>query len=810
MKKTFQINLGGVSFNIEEEAYAKLTQYIAALKKYFASYEGSAEIVEDIEARMAEKMYDKNKTAGFVGMDDVKKVIDSMGTLADFEAVKEEEDMAKEVSDESKKNVMGIANAESVKDSPLQSKYYKDGSRKVLGGVLAGLSHKFKVDVVWLRILFLVLSITLLETGPGGFLILAYVICWFVFPTLLDLVDDFSIKKFYRNPEHKVIGGVVAGLAEYLAVDIALLRFVFVLTGIFGIGIVLYVIFWIVAPNANSVTQKMEMKGKPLTIENIESSIKTNSEPGKNTESNIAKVLLFPFRIIGVFFGAFSGILKPVGSVFRILIGVFVFIMGLILVVASLAGTGMFFGIANNQTWLSGHEFFNMIQKDLSPIAGVFGFFMTFVPSAAISIGGLSIISNKKYGNKNFWLTTLILWFSGVIGVASLSSQFAVNFANKEEIIEVQNLKLPADKLILDADVEEFNYNNEQFKFNVRLNLLTSKNNELSLEKSLSATGKTDDIAIANAKGIMYSFSQSDSLLVFDDKFNIKGEKLMREQKVSLKLSIPKGKPFKITDKLANSILANRWDLENKYGINSDDISKYTFSMGDNDEILCADCPKLTEDEKMSLYDNNDNEDVGELNLDNKGEYSKSFQASDFNKVKYGGALKVFIKYADKYSVEAYSVNNKELDNLKIVVNSKSLEISYEDPFSSQNNDVYVLITCPKLEGVDVSGASESKILGFKAMKTFNLSVSGSSSLGLSIETEKLSAGVSGASNVKIKGSVNDLELNASGSSEVDAESMNFKNAEVRASGASDVSIGNVTGNYTGNSTGASKISKRN
>jgi phage shock protein C len=56
-------------------------------------------------------------------------------------------------------------------------------------------------------------------------------------------------KKLYRDENHKVIGGVCAGLADYFGIDVSIVRLVFLLTLILkGGGLLIYVIFWIVLP----------------------------------------------------------------------------------------------------------------------------------------------------------------------------------------------------------------------------------------------------------------------------------------------------------------------------------------------------------------------------------------------------------------------------------------------------------------------------------------------------------------------------------------------------------------------------------
>ena len=98
MKKTISINISGVIFHIEEDGYDKLKNYLASIQQYFSTYEDSQEIVTDIENRIAEKLLAKlkgdDKQSGprqAISFEDVNELIKAMGTVADFEAVEEEE-----------------------------------------------------------------------------------------------------------------------------------------------------------------------------------------------------------------------------------------------------------------------------------------------------------------------------------------------------------------------------------------------------------------------------------------------------------------------------------------------------------------------------------------------------------------------------------------------------------------------------------------------------------------------------------------------------------------------------------------------
>lgn len=94
--------------------------------------------------------------------------------------------------------------------------------------------------------------------GPlSGFTFLLYIACWVSFPGSDALEEDKNIKKFYRNPDQKVVGGVAAGVAAYFGVDLGVVRFIWVLSILFfGTGFLLYIVLWLITPKANTLTEK--------------------------------------------------------------------------------------------------------------------------------------------------------------------------------------------------------------------------------------------------------------------------------------------------------------------------------------------------------------------------------------------------------------------------------------------------------------------------------------------------------------------------------------------------------------------------
>lgn len=78
-------------------------------------------------------------------------------------------------------------------------------------------------------------------------------------------------KKLFRNPRDKMLGGVCSGLAAFTGIDVTLIRVIVAVLGIASIGTVLliYLIFWILVPEARTAEDILRMSGEAVTVENI-------------------------------------------------------------------------------------------------------------------------------------------------------------------------------------------------------------------------------------------------------------------------------------------------------------------------------------------------------------------------------------------------------------------------------------------------------------------------------------------------------------------------------------------------------------
>ncbi len=91
-------------------------------------------------------------------------------------------------------------------------------------------------------------------------------------------------KRIYRDPDNRVLGGVCGGLGAYMGIDGLIIRIVFVIIFfLFGVGLLIYLILWIIIPEARTTAQKLEMRGDPVNVSNIGSFVKDEFENVKNS-----------------------------------------------------------------------------------------------------------------------------------------------------------------------------------------------------------------------------------------------------------------------------------------------------------------------------------------------------------------------------------------------------------------------------------------------------------------------------------------------------------------------------------------------
>ncbi|MDQ4139547.1 MAG: PspC domain-containing protein, partial [Bacteroidota bacterium] len=336
MKKNISINLQGLIFHIEEDGYEQLRQYLAAIKTYFSNYAGHEEIVADIEGRIAEVFSGKlNPGKQVITQEDVQALIAQMGSVQDFAQLDEVEDLTQKAgSTQSTSGTYSQTASDNAQTGSIPNdgpkRLFRDENRKVIGGVSAGMANYLGIDPLWIRLVFVFFFLLGVFTAgiSAGLVAFIYIICWIALPKSYTLAE-VKAKKLFRDPEDKKLGGVCSGLALYFGMDVGIVRLLFLLSVLFGgMGIPIYIVLWLVVPLATSITDRVQMQGNPVTLSGIEESLKNNlrmrDENGQ--ESGLARVLLFPVRLVAQVLEVLSKALRPfmnfLGSAIRIIAGI--------------------------------------------------------------------------------------------------------------------------------------------------------------------------------------------------------------------------------------------------------------------------------------------------------------------------------------------------------------------------------------------------------------------------------------------------------------------------------------------------------
>jgi phage shock protein PspC (stress-responsive transcriptional regulator) len=176
MNKTVSINLGGLFFHIDEDAYQKLNQYFDAIRRSLSN-DGKDEIMSDIEGRISELLTEKlNSDKQVVSTRDVEDIMAVMGQPEDYR-----------IDDDAEPQKSAYTNNYS--DLYIKTKkFYRDGDRSIGGGVCAGIAHYFRIDPLWIRIIFILsLFITFFAS------LFVYVLLWILIPKAITTTEKLEM-----------------------------------------------------------------------------------------------------------------------------------------------------------------------------------------------------------------------------------------------------------------------------------------------------------------------------------------------------------------------------------------------------------------------------------------------------------------------------------------------------------------------------------------------------------------------------------------------------------------------------------------
>ncbi len=531
MNKTISINLAGTFFHIDEDAYQKLQRYLDAVRRSFADTEGSDEIVTDIEARIAELFYERvSNERQVISNNLVDEIISIMGQPEDY-----------------------IVDEELFDDDDAKPAFSKKSKSK---------SSKSKTE-------------SKSETGNK---------------------TSTSAKKLFRDRENSYIAGVCSGLGHYLGIDAIWIRLLIVLLGLGSAGtfVFIYILFWVLVPEAVTTSEKLQMKGEPVNISNIEKKIKDGISSVTETVKNVDIQKHTDDLLKGVdkvaddisksfdsasksstkgtvrkssrnFFDTIGNIVATIFKVFGKFLGGIILFVAAVTLISLVVGLLSFDPISINlvpdmnlhdiSIYSSKPEW--LIKLLVLGAVGIPFFFLFYLGLKLIASNSRSISGGSKF-------TLFFLWIFSIITLGSFGLKEELrDFSEEFSMTKKETLtNLTANDTIY-LSMNENDYYDDEFKRRFSSSRFTDENGDrvyisrgvrlvvrsttedvarIRVQKFVS--GRDYEIAKDKAERIIYDYNVKGKTINLDSYFKVDKEGLTRNQEVRVTLYLPVGSTF--------------------------------------------------------------------------------------------------------------------------------------------------------------------------------------------------------------------------------------------------------------------------
>lgn len=528
MKKTLNINLGGLVFHIDEDAFVILDRYLATLRKQFQRTEDGDEIIKDVEMRLAELF--RARTSGakeVINAEDLAEVIAVLGEPEDY------------------------IDEETARESQQEKSYHSTSGREP--------------------------------------------------------------RKIYRDPDDRILGGVAAGLAAYFNIDALWLRLIFVALLFSGFGLPLYLVLWIVVPQAKNTAQKLQMRGEAVTLSNIEKSIKEEAHQVSaklKTFGDKAKSYDYQkdIRRTGGFFGDLGRLIVDLARllvkvVFKLL-GFSFLILGFIvlssLVLALLFGDIQWGG--NGISVYNGLDFLQLVMASETHYnAAVVG--ITLLAAAPLFIliyYGIRLLFKVEPLNRSVRNGLAVLAFVGFLLSLGSALRLAAEFRTKSYFSSEQELPATAQSYALTLTEDTLIGPKDLFENNqiflrpdgkvifkaVRFDIQASRKGYSYLHQAFSAQGANRRDANISARQVNYQPLIDSNRIELPPYFKLSEKGKYRAQQVDITLYLQEGDTVYL-EKALRSVLFNIQNLNNMWDW---DMVKHGWLMTEHG-LLCTDCP---------------------------------------------------------------------------------------------------------------------------------------------------------------------------------------------------------------------------
>ena len=500
MKKAIKINLSGIIFHIDEDAYERLKKYLDAISRHFSNKEEAEEIMNDIEARIAELFQEKiSREEEVINISQVDQVISIMGN-------------PEEIIDPAEESSKGSGSRSGA--------YAHSGSRRL-----------------------------------------------------------------YRDTENSVIAGVCGGLGAYFSIDPLIFRILFIVFFfVGGASIPVYIILWIVLPKAETAGQKLEMRGEPVNVSNIEKKVREEYESAKENVKAAAnsESVKKTKKAAGSFFSEAGKILLIFVKVVLIIIGTGFVIAGIGVIIGLISGA--FIGL---NIFPFGHYNFTLSEL-LTPFTDpvsitllIIALTLLFlIPVIAMIYGLIKLIFGIKTKNRGLTVGATALWFVALVMTAGILIMEAGNYSDNGTSKISSSITIDSDTLVVrineaqKKDFEkdlafDFDLDSQWFLTEdldriygkVDLDIERSGSDKIILEIDKRSKGRNWDEAERIASSLNYNFRTSGHTLILDPYFFLERNEKWRFPRIDITIELPEGK-YVYLEKNTREILNDVYNVD--------------------------------------------------------------------------------------------------------------------------------------------------------------------------------------------------------------------------------------------------------
>ncbi|WP_372934285.1 PspC domain-containing protein [Mariniphaga sediminis] len=407
-------------------------------------------------------------------------------------------------------------------------------------------------------------------------------------------------RRLYRDPEHRVLGGVCGGLGAYFNMDPVILRIIFAVLffATSGAALLAYLVLWIAVPKAVTTAQRLEMRGQEATVKNIEKSFR---EEVKEVKESYKKFRESETYTKGKKKVENAG--EVTYSVFKLLLKITVLIIGVILIVSGFFGLlGMISSLVIGHSFVQGWpmiwgpeiHFPDILKYLVEPGTVKLGLIavgiLAGIPLLAMLYIGSKLVFRYKSNNAAVGLGMVGVWLVALIMLFVISTGQLSNFRNRSSVVESSNIQCDSCQTLY-LKMTEDNYkgnavqswdlnklkviemNGEKVILgNPRLDVEKASGETFIVSVKKSSRGRTRESAREHASDLEYNYQLKDSMLLFEPYFFLEEGDKWRDQEVYITIKVPEGKSIFLDESMVDII----YDIENTTNTwDGDMIGKY-------------------------------------------------------------------------------------------------------------------------------------------------------------------------------------------------------------------------------------------